>query len=113
MGPVRPPLGRSRAGWRAGSDSARRGPASSYPAAGRHRYIASGVEDFDDLESAAARAIEAARAQAEALARRAGAAESQISISRKDKVVREKGGLDIFIESRIAATAFGRPRLAH
>jgi N-methylhydantoinase A/oxoprolinase/acetone carboxylase beta subunit len=84
------------------------------PSEGNFRlHIASGVEDFDDLESAAARAIEAARAQAEALARRAGAAELQISISRKDKVVRGKGGLDIFIESRIAATAFGRPRLAH
>jgi hypothetical protein len=84
------------------------------PSEGNFRlHIASGVEDFDDLESAAARAIEAARAQAESLARRAGAAELQISISRKDKVVREKGGLDIFIESRIAATAFGRPRLAH
>jgi N-methylhydantoinase A/oxoprolinase/acetone carboxylase beta subunit len=84
------------------------------PSEGNFRlHIASGVEDFDDLESAAARGIEAARAQAQALARRAGAAELQVSISRKDKVVREKGGLDIFIESRIAATAFGRPRLAH
>jgi N-methylhydantoinase A/oxoprolinase/acetone carboxylase beta subunit len=84
------------------------------PSEGNFRlHIASGVEDFDDLESAAARGIEAARAQAETLARRAGAAELQVSISRKDKVVREKGGLDIFIESRIAATAFGRPRLAH
>jgi N-methylhydantoinase A/oxoprolinase/acetone carboxylase beta subunit len=76
-------------------------------------HIASGVEDFEDLESAAARAIAAVEAQAEAQARRAGAAELQVSVSRKDKVVREKGGLEIFIESRIAATAFGRPRLAH
>jgi N-methylhydantoinase A/oxoprolinase/acetone carboxylase beta subunit len=84
------------------------------PSEGNFRlHIASGVEDFDDLESAAAHGIEAARAQAQALARRAGAAELQVSVSRKDKVVREKGGLDIFIESRIAATAFGRPRLAH
>jgi N-methylhydantoinase A/oxoprolinase/acetone carboxylase beta subunit len=84
------------------------------PSEGHFRlHIASGVEDFSDLESAAARAIEAAQAQAEAQARRAGAAELQVSVSRKDKVVREKGGLAIFIESRIAATAFGRPRLAH
>ncbi len=84
------------------------------PSEGHFRlHIASGIEDFIDLEAAAARALEAAQAQAEAQARRAGAAELQVSVSRRDKVVREKGGLEIFIESRIAATAFGRPRLAH
>ena len=75
-------------------------------------HVASGVEDFITLESAAARATLAVQSLAEAQARRAGAAEVQISLSRNDKVVREKGGLDLFIESRIAATAFGRPRLA-
>ncbi len=84
------------------------------PSEGHFRlHISSGVEDFINLESAAARAVAAVRAQAEAQARRAGAAELQVSLTRKDKVVREKGGLEIFIESHIAATAFGRPRLAH
>ena len=83
------------------------------PSEGRFRlHIASGVEDFTDLESAAARAIAAAETLAESQARRAGAGELQVSVSRKDKAVREKGGFEIFIESRIAATAFGRPRLA-
>jgi N-methylhydantoinase A/oxoprolinase/acetone carboxylase beta subunit len=76
-------------------------------------HVASGVEDFTSLEKAAERASLAVRALAEAQAQRAGAAEVQVSLSREDKVVREKGGLDLFIESRIAATAFGRPRLAH
>ena len=84
------------------------------PSEGQFRlHVASGVEDFDNLESAARRATVAVRGMAETKARRAGAAEVQVSLSRNDKVVREKGGLDLFIESRIAATAFGRPRLAH
>jgi len=75
-------------------------------------HLATGIEDFSELESAAERATAAVQGQADAQARRAGAGEFQVSLSRKDKTVREKGGLPIFIESRIAATAFGRPRLA-
>ncbi len=76
-------------------------------------HSAGGVEDFADLEAAASRAIAAARAQAASQASRAGAGDVQLSVDRKDKVVRDKGGLEIFIESRITATALGRPRLAH
>jgi len=76
-------------------------------------HLATGIEDFNELESAAERAAAAVQDQVDAQARRAGAGEFQVSISRKDKTVREKSGLQIFIESRIAATAFGRPRLAH
>jgi N-methylhydantoinase A/oxoprolinase/acetone carboxylase beta subunit len=76
-------------------------------------HLSSGVEDFGDLASAARRAGDAVQVQAETQARRAGAGELQISLNRKDKIVRDKGGFDIFIESRIAATAFGRPRLAN
>jgi len=75
-------------------------------------HQATGIEDFADLELAAARAISVVESQAADQARRAGAAELQISVSRKDEIVREKGGGMIFIESRIAAMAFGRPRLA-
>jgi N-methylhydantoinase A/oxoprolinase/acetone carboxylase beta subunit len=83
------------------------------PSEGRFRlHLSTGIEDFGDLEAAAQRATEAVEAQAAAQARRAGAAELQVSASRKDKKVREKGGFEIFIESRIVATAFGRPRLA-
>jgi N-methylhydantoinase A/oxoprolinase/acetone carboxylase beta subunit len=83
------------------------------PAEGRFRlHLPTGIEDFGDLEKAAERAIQAVEEQAAAQARRAGAAELQVSVSRKDKKVREKGGFEIFIESRVTATAFGRPRLA-
>ncbi len=83
------------------------------PADGVFRlHVASGVEDFSDLERAAARARTLMEAQAKAQAERGGAGEVQVSSERKDKVVREKGGLEIFIESRVSATAFGRPRLA-
>jgi N-methylhydantoinase A/oxoprolinase/acetone carboxylase beta subunit len=75
-------------------------------------HMASGIEDFASLEGAAERATASAEEQARAQALRAGAGELQVSLSRKDKIVREKGGHNIFIESRIAATAFGRPRLA-
>jgi len=84
------------------------------PSQGQFRlHSAGGVEDFDDLEAAARRGSAAAEAMASAQAARAGASDVQISVDRKDKVVREKSGLDIFIESRIVATALGRPRLAH
>ncbi len=75
-------------------------------------HMATGIEDFAELETAAARAAAAVESQAADQARRAGAAELQVSVSRKDEIVRDKGGGMIFIESRIAATAFGRPRLA-
>jgi len=75
-------------------------------------HMATGIEDFAELEAAAARAAAAVESQAADQARRAGAAELQVSVSRKDEIVRDKGGGMIFIESRIAATAFGRPRLA-
>jgi N-methylhydantoinase A/oxoprolinase/acetone carboxylase beta subunit len=75
-------------------------------------HLPAGVEDFADLAAAAARASTAVEALALAQAQRAGAAEVQVSLSRKDKTVRERGGFELFIESKITATAFGRPRLA-
>jgi N-methylhydantoinase A/oxoprolinase/acetone carboxylase beta subunit len=81
------------------------------PSQGRFRlHLSSGIEDFADLAAAAARARTAVEEQVSALARRAGAADVQLSVDRRDKVVRERGGFEIFIEARITATAFGRPR---
>ncbi len=83
------------------------------PSEGRFRlHLPTAVEDFTDLAAAAIRATAAVEAQATAQAERAGAGEVQLSVSRKDKAVRERGGFEIFIESKIVATAFGRPRLA-
>jgi len=51
-------------------------------------------------------------AEAASLASRAGAVEIQVKTERADKVFEQPTGLRIFIESTIAATAFGRPGLA-
>ncbi|NJO24475.1 MAG: hypothetical protein HC868_18120 [Sphingomonadales bacterium] len=51
-------------------------------------------------------------AEAASLATRAGAVEIQVKTERADKVFEQPTGLRIFIESTIAATAFGRPGLA-
>jgi N-methylhydantoinase A/oxoprolinase/acetone carboxylase beta subunit len=83
------------------------------PAEGRFRaHLASGIKDFGDLELAAAHAREWATATATALARAAGAAEIELFHERDDKIFEQPGGMKIFMESNIAATAFGRPALA-
>ena len=83
------------------------------PAEGLYRvHGLDGVEDFRALDPAAARAGEIARAEAEARAEQAGAAEIRLQEARDDKVVTIAGSSEVFIESRITATAFGRPCLA-
>lgn len=71
-----------------------------------------GVRDFRELEEAAAFAIDHARNLARELADRAGASEIQVRVERDDRTALA-GGDEFFLESRIEATAFGRPRLAH
>jgi N-methylhydantoinase A/oxoprolinase/acetone carboxylase beta subunit len=83
------------------------------PAEGRYRaHLASGIKDFVDLELACAHAREWATATATALAKAAGAAEIELFHERDDKIFEQPGGMKIFMESNIAATAFGRPALA-
>jgi N-methylhydantoinase A/oxoprolinase/acetone carboxylase beta subunit len=83
------------------------------PAEGRFRaHLASGIKDFVDLELAAAHAREWATATATELAKAAGAAEIELFHERDDKIFEQPGGMKIFMESNIAATAFGRPALA-
>ena len=69
-----------------------------------------GVRDFGALEDAAAHAIELARDAARSRAIAAGAATVEVTVERKDTVVRNFGA-DLFIESTITAIATGRPRL--
>ena len=69
-----------------------------------------GVSDFDALEAAAAHATEEACSAARARAVAAGAAAVEVTVERKDTVIRNFGA-DLFIESTITATATGRPRL--
>jgi N-methylhydantoinase A/oxoprolinase/acetone carboxylase beta subunit len=83
------------------------------PVEGRFRaHLASGIRDFGDLELAAAHAREWATATATELAKAAGAAEIELFHERDDKIFEQPGGTKIFMESNIAATAFGRPALA-
>jgi N-methylhydantoinase A/oxoprolinase/acetone carboxylase beta subunit len=75
-------------------------------------HLATGIKDFVDLEQAARYCSELVGAEAASLASRAGAVEIQVKTERADKVFEQPTGLRIFIESTIAATAFGRPGLA-
>jgi N-methylhydantoinase A/oxoprolinase/acetone carboxylase beta subunit len=83
------------------------------PAEGRFRaHLASGIKDFHELEAACAHAKEWATETATELAKSAGAAEIELFHERNDKIFEQPGGMKIFMESNIAATAFGRPALA-
>ncbi|MCR9220343.1 MAG: hydantoinase/oxoprolinase family protein [Alphaproteobacteria bacterium] len=83
------------------------------PEEGRFRLHApEGAEDFRSLEEAAARADALARGLAEAKARDAGAAHIRIECAREDKTATVAGSHELFVESVIRATAYGRPRIA-
>ena len=83
------------------------------PADGIFRtHLASGIKDFVDLEAACTAARLWATETAEAQAKAAGAVEIELFHERDDKVFEQPGGMRIFMESTIAATAFGRPGLA-
>lgn len=83
------------------------------PEEGRYRvHLPSGVHDFRSLDEAAAHAEAEAGRLAESQARSAGSATPRVSVARKDNIVRAADGTTTFIESRITATAAGRPRLA-
>lgn len=85
----------------------------SQPTEGRFRvHLPDGVADFNRLEAAAERAQAAAVEQARRLAREAGASEPEVSVEREDRTVPDVSGMTLFIEARVRATAFGRPRLA-
>ena len=75
-------------------------------------HLPVGNSDFTDLERAAAHALAEASQLAAGKARTAGAADIELRHRRADKVHRDPSGLQIFIESRIDVTAFGRPRVA-
>jgi len=83
------------------------------PAEGRFRtHLPEGVADFADLEAAACHAEKMASALALDQARRAGADDPQVQVTREDDIVTDNIGGSIFVESRVTATAVGRPRLA-
>ena len=82
------------------------------PEEGRFRVHApAGIRTFGSLEEAAAHAEAEARGRAEALAREAGGQAVAVTVTRADRVVSMAGGLEMFVESTVTATAAGRPRV--
>jgi len=75
-------------------------------------HLASGVNDFGNLDGAAAFAADEAARLARARAEVAGAERIEIAVRRDDTIVDGPAGARIFIETRVVATATGRPRLA-
>jgi N-methylhydantoinase A/oxoprolinase/acetone carboxylase beta subunit len=75
-------------------------------------HLPTGNADFTSIEEAAAHAAAEASALATARARAAGAGDIELRHRRSDKIHRDATGLQIFIESRIDVSAFGRPRIA-
>ena len=75
-------------------------------------HFEEGIADFADLEEAAAFAAERTRRMALQLAESAGVFAAQVEVSRGDRHV-QAHGQELFLESRVTATAAGRPRLAH
>jgi len=80
------------------------------PASGRrvNVHLSSGTQEFETLEEGAAQAIKEAEACAIDLARRAGAQAISVDHIRTDNIV-DNSGEKVFFESRIVATATGRP----
>jgi hypothetical protein len=85
----------------------------SAPNEGLYRvHLPVGNADFTNLEKAAAHALAEASKLAVSNAREAGAADIELRHRRADNIHRDPSGLQIFIDSRIDVTAFGRPRVA-
>jgi N-methylhydantoinase A/oxoprolinase/acetone carboxylase beta subunit len=75
-------------------------------------HLPTGIQDFTDLEEAAAYAMEQASLLAETQARRAGAVEVQVRAQREDHVIRLQNE-DVYFDTEVTATAVGRPKLAN
>lgn len=73
-------------------------------------HLPSGIKDAPDLEEAVAYAEVQAGRLAEAQAARAGAADVQVQVRRKDHVGHGRDG-EIYLDTEIVAVAVGRPRL--
>ena len=83
------------------------------PSEGRYRcHLPDGIADFRDLDEAADHASVIIADAARRLAEEGGAIDVTLSARRDDNVVRGIDGLETFIETRLRATATGRPRLA-
>ncbi|WP_419901908.1 hydantoinase/oxoprolinase N-terminal domain-containing protein [Kiloniella sp.] len=85
----------------------------SSPEKGRYRaHIGKDQIDFTDSEVAIEYVLTYAEKTVKALAQECGATDITVKVDRHDNVITDAGGDKLFIESRIFATAKGRPVLA-
>jgi N-methylhydantoinase A/oxoprolinase/acetone carboxylase beta subunit len=85
----------------------------SSPEKGRFRaHIGKNQVDFTDSEEAINYVLSYVEKQVKQQAEECGATEITVQTSRHDKIITDAGGDQLFIESRIFATAKGRPNLA-
>jgi N-methylhydantoinase A/oxoprolinase/acetone carboxylase beta subunit len=83
------------------------------PYEGRFRvHLKSGIQDFGELEAAARHAAHEAERLARGQAEASGAGDIEVATRRRDRIVKGADGRDVFIETRVTATATGKPRLA-
>lgn len=83
------------------------------PAHGVYRvHLPDGVCDFSDLEEAAQYAAQELEEIARERAVEAGGRDIDVSIARNDRVGKGPSGVPMFVESRLRATAAGRPGFA-
>lgn len=75
-------------------------------------HLPTGIQDFTDLEEAAAYATEQASLLAETQARRAGAVDVQVRTQREDHVIHLQSE-DVYFDTDVTAIAMGRPKLAN
>ena len=76
-------------------------------------FLSDGVRDFASLEEAVDHAMQVFPAELSALARQAGAEQVEVQITRTDRraPVEETWGQDVYLETELAFTAAGRPRV--
>ncbi len=83
------------------------------PGEGRYRvHLVNRMAEFTSLDLALRFADEQAKDLAREAAISAGALNPEVQSSRQDTMVKDTGGRQIFVESRIDAVAIGRPSLA-
>ena len=75
-------------------------------------HLEAGPRDLTDAAAAFAAAEEAAEIAARSRALAAGAGDIRVELKREQKSAPLAGGREVFVEARVTARAYGRPRLA-
>jgi hypothetical protein len=73
-------------------------------------HLPTGIQDFPELEAAAAYATDQAGQLATDYIRRSGAQDIHLQTQRQDRTAPSSSGEKVFLESEIRVTATGRPQ---